>query len=307
MQAAGSLRDASQSVLDPQGPAAAAIAEMAWVLFAGGAAIFLLVVALTAWALFAPSPRRTWLARRGFVIAGGIFFPVIVLSSLLVYTFLFRDAVHGAEGVLKIEVVGHQWWWRVRYLDAAGRPDFETANEIRIPAGRPVELVLSSADVLHSFWVPNLAGKLDMVPGRVNRLRLEAYRAGVFRGQCAEYCGGPHAQMAFYVVAEEAAQFERWLSQQRQPAAASDDLFVARCAACHTVRGTEARGVLGPDLTHLGSRVSLGAGILPNNRDTLARWIVSSQHIKPGNLMPPTEGLAAAQLRALVVYLDSLK
>ncbi|MDQ3025891.1 MAG: cytochrome c oxidase subunit II [Pseudomonadota bacterium] len=307
MPPAGYLRNFSQSVLDPQGPVAAAIAEIAWVLFAGGAVIFVLVMALTAWALFAPPPRRAWLARRGFVVAGGIIFPVLVLATLLVYTFLFRDGVHVGEGALKIEVVGHQWWWRVRYLDAAGRPDFETANEIRIPAGRPVELVLSSADVLHSFWVPNLAGKLDMVPGRVNRLRLAADRPGVFRGQCAEYCGGPHALMALYVVADDTEGFEQWLSQQRKPAAAPNPVFLSRCAACHTVRGTQARGVLGPDLTHLGSRVSLGAGILPNNRDTLARWIVSSQHIKPGNLMPSTDGLVGDELRDLVAYLEDLK
>jgi cytochrome c oxidase subunit 2 len=307
MPIAASLRSASQSVLDPQGPAAAAIAEIAWVVFAGGIAIFILVMALTAWALFAPPPRRAWLARHGVVVAGGIAFPVVVLASLLVYTFLFRDAVHGAEGALRIEVIGHQWWWRVRYLDAAGGRDFETANEIRIPAGRPVELVLGSADVLHSFWVPNLAGKLDMVPGRVNRLRLQADRAGVYRGQCAEYCGGAHALMAFHVVAEDAGRFEEWRSQQRENAAAPHPLFLSRCASCHTVRGTEARGTLGPDLTHLGSRISLGAGILPNNRDSLARWIVSSQHIKPGNLMPATDGLAPEELRDLVAYLEGLK
>lgn len=307
MPIADTLRGASQSVLDPQGPAAAAIAEIAWVVFAGGIAIFVLVMALTAWALAAPPPRRAWLARRGAIIAGGIAFPVVVLAALLVYTFLFREAVHVAEGALRIEVVGHQWWWRVRYLDAAGRADFDTANEIRIPAGRPVELVLSSADVLHSFWVPNLAGKLDMVPGRVNRLRLQADRAGIYRGQCAEYCGGAHALMALHVVAEDPGAFDAWLSRQRQPAASAHALFMSRCASCHTVRGTDARGTLGPDLTHLGSRISLGAGILPNDRDTLARWIVSSQHIKPGNLMPATEGLAPGELRDLVGYLEGLK
>ena len=307
MPTADSLRAVSQSVLDPQGPAAAAIADIAWVVFAGGIAIFVLVMVLTAWALLASPPRRTWLASRGAIVLGGIVFPVVVLSALLVYTFLFRDAVHGAEGALRIEVVGHQWWWRVRYLDSAGAHDFETANEIRIPAGRPVELVLSSADVLHSFWVPNLAGKLDMVPGRVNRLRLQADRAGIYRGQCAEYCGGAHALMALHVVAEDPGAFDAWLARQRRPAAASHSVFLSRCASCHVVRGTDARGTLGPDLTHLGSRISLGAGILPNDRDTLARWIVSNQHIKPGNLMPATEGLAPEELRSLVAYLEGLK
>lgn len=296
-----------QTVLDPRGPVASAIADTAWILFAGGAAILLLVIALTAWALMAPKRRRAWIASRGFVVGAGIAFPTVVLAALLVYSLLARDAAYAREGALRIEVTGHQWWWQVRYLDAEGRVEFETANEIRIPAGRPVELVLGSADVLHSFWVPNLAGKLDMVPGRTNRLRLAADRAGVFRGQCAEYCGGPHALMALYVVAEEAGRFDAWLAQQRKPATQSNAVFLSRCAACHTVRGTEARGTLGPDLTHLASRVSLGAGILPNDRDTLARWIVSSQHIKPGNLMPATDGLAPAELRDLLAYLEALK
>jgi cytochrome c oxidase subunit II len=307
MQSAASLTDPSQPVLDPQGPVAAAIAEMAWVVFAGGAAIFMIVIALAAWALLAPAPRRAWMVRRSFLIAGGILFPVAILASLLVYSFLFRAPVGEAAGALKIEVVGHQWWWRVSYLDEAGRRDFETANEIRIPVGRPVEIVLKSADVLHSFWVPRLAGKLDMVPGRANRLRIEADRAGQFRGQCAEYCGGPHALMAFYVVAEEPPQFERWLAHQRSSGAASDALFLSRCAACHAVRGTEARGTLGPDLTHVGSRVSLGAGILPNDRAALARWISSSQHIKPGNLMPSMPDLAPGEIGSLVAYLEGLK
>jgi cytochrome c oxidase subunit 2 len=277
------------------------------VLFAGGAAIFLLVMALAGWALFGPPHRRAWLARRSFVIAGGIAFPVAVLSALLVYSFLSTGPAGDAEGALKIEVVGQQWWWRVTYRDASGRTDFETANEIRIPVGRPVEIVVRSADVLHSFWVPNLAGKLDMIPGRANRLRIEADRAGQYRGQCAEYCGGPHALMAFFVVAEEPQHFERWLAQQRSPGTASNPVFMSRCAACHAVRGTGARGTLGPDLTHVGSRVSLGAGILPNDRAALERWITASQHVKPGNLMPSTPDLAAGELRDLVAYLEALK
>ena len=276
-------------------------------LIAGGAAIFVLVMALAGWALFAPPARRAFLARRGFVIAAGIAFPVVVLASLLVYSFLFRESNGEAGSALKIEVVGHQWWWRVSYVDEGGRRDFDTANEIRIPVGRPVEIALESADVLHSFWVPQLAGKLDMVPGRVNRLRIQADRAGQFRGQCAEYCGGPHALMAFFVVAEEPAQFERWLAHQRTSGAASNPVFLSRCAACHTVRGTEARGTLGPDLTHVASRVSLGAGILPNDRAALTRWISSSQHVKPGNLMPSSPDLAPGELADLVAYVEGLK
>jgi cytochrome c oxidase subunit II len=230
----------------------------------------------------------------------------VVLSGLLAY---ILTATPGAaeDKPLKIEVVGEQWWWRVRYLDDAGKADFVTANELRIPVGRTVELSLASADVIHSFWVPSLAGKVDMLPGRTNRLRLAAERAGVFRGQCAEYCGGPHALMALHVVAETAEGFELWRQAQRRPAASHNALFNARCAVCHTVRGTPAAGTHGPDLTHVGSRMFIGAGLLPTNAGALAGWIASSQHLKPGNLMPEFKDLRAEELRALGAYLESLK
>jgi len=170
-----------------------------------------------------------------------------------------------------------------------------------------VELSLVSADVIHSFWVPSLAGKVDLLPGRSTRLHLTADRPGVYRGQCAEYCGGPHAKMAFHVIAETPEGFEAWRKNQRRPAAAGNALFAARCATCHTVRGTSAAGTLGPDLTHVGSRMSLGAGTLPNNEGTLAGWIASSQHIKPGNLMPSFKDLTGEELRALAIYLEALK
>jgi cytochrome c oxidase subunit 2 len=285
------------SVLDPQGPAAAAVAEIAWVLFVGGGAIFLLVLILGVQAIV--SPRR-WLASQAFIVGGGIVFPVVVLSILLVYV-LWGHSSSNTEPALRIEIVGEQWWWRVRY------PGFETANEIRIPAGQPVELVLRSADVIHSFWIPSLAGKVDMIPGRSTRLRLSADREGMFRGQCAEYCGGPHAQMALYVIAETPERFAAWLEAQRRPAASSNSVFSARCAVCHTVRGTPAAGTRGPDLTHVGGRASIGAGLLPNNAGTLAGWIASSQHLKPGNLMPEFKELSAEDLKALAAYLEGLK
>jgi cytochrome c oxidase subunit 2 len=291
-----------QSALHPAGPDAAVIAEITWVLFAGGAAIFVLVMALAAWAVLKP-PR--WLGRHGVIVAGGVAFPALVLFALLVYTLLRANALSAGEPALRVEVTGHQWWWHIAYLGPDGAVDFVTANELRIPVAQPVEIRLRSADVLHSFWVPSLAGKLDLVPGKDNRLMLSASREGTFRGQCAEYCGGPHAQMAFYVVATE--NYEEWRAQQRRPAAASSELFNARCAACHTVRGTPAAGTLGPDLTHVGSRVSIGAGILPNNAGTLAGWIASSQHVKPGNLMPAFGDLKGEELAALAAYLESLK
>ena len=306
-----------QSALHPRGPDADAIAHLTWVLVGGGTAILLLVLALVAYALWAPAERRAWAANQHFVIAAGIGFPVIVLTALLVYTLVIEASIAGGgtRPAVRIAVTGHQWWWRVQYLDSGGGADFVTANEIRIPAGQPVELSLESADVIHSFAVPNLAGKLDMIPGRVNRLRLHAHAPGVFRGQCVEYCGGPHAKMAFYVVAESGEEFERWRARQRTVAESPQDTFAARgqalflshCVACHTVRGTEAKGTLGPDLTHVGSRLSIAAGILPNNRGTLESWISASQNLKPGNLMPSMNIFSGEELRALAAYLEGLR
>jgi cytochrome c oxidase subunit 2 len=310
-----SLFDGVQSALAPRGPAAAEIAQIAWVLFAGAAVVLAVVLALTAYAVFARRERAARLSPRRLIVGGGIAFPAIVLSALLVWTVARgMPAALGGEA-LAIEVIGEQWWWRVHYLDADGRRDFATANEIRIPAGRTVELRLASADVVHSFWVPALAGKLDMIPGRTNRLRVRADRPGEFRAQCAEYCGGPHALMALYVLAEPPEAFDRWAAEQRQAAASPASelqqrgraLLLANCATCHTVRGTPAAGRRGPDLTHVGSRRSIGAGLLPANAGTFAAWISSSQHLKPGNLMPSFESFGAEDLRALAAYLESLR
>ncbi len=301
-----------QSALDPYGPHTGKVAEMSWVLFIGGALIFLLTAALAIYASI--GARRSKLAGENFIVWLGIVFPVVTLSALLIYTLRAANDIVTRDQVapLKIEVIGEQWWWRVRYLDDG----FVTANEIHIPIGRPVEFTLKSADVIHSFWIPNLAGKLDMIPGQSNTLRVEADRAGVFRGQCAEYCGGPHAKMAFYVVAETPEEFLRWIENERAPAREPETAFHAlgkelfldnACATCHAIRGTEANGELGPDLTHLGSRVSIGAGILPNNVGTLAGWVASSQHLKPENRMPSFNIFTGEKLRALAAYLESLK
>ena len=303
-----SLLDGIQSALNPQGPDAALIAEISWVLIAGATLIFVAVMALAAYAVFAKRESAARLSPRMLIVGGGIVFPALTLFVLLVYSLARAASLHPVdEKALRIEVVGEQWWWRVHYLDAEGRRDFATANEIRVPVGTPVELRLKSADVIHSFWVPVLAGKLDMIPGKTNVLRVRADRAGEFRGQCAEYCGGPHAFMALYVVAENAEGYERWAESQRRPAAEGNALFLAQCAGCHTVRGTPAAGTLGPDLTHVGSRLTIGAGLLPNNAGALAGWIASSQHLKPGNLMPAFAHLPGEELRALAGYLENLK
>ncbi len=306
-----------QSALDPKGPQAVGLSELSWVLIIGAAVVFVAVLAIAGYAAFAPRERARRLSSRRLILGGGLAFPLIVLTTLLVYTLIRTGAMlRAAEPPqVRIRVTGEQWWWRVAYLDAAGKPDVITANEILLPAGRPVEIVLDSADVIHSFWLPNLAGKVDMIPGRTNRLRLTAAETGVYRGQCAEYCGGPHAFMAFLVVVETPERFSAWLERQREPASApaaelavaGQRLFLARCAACHTVRGTGAEGRLGPDLTHVGARRTIAAGMLANNAGTLAGWIAASQQVKPGNLMPSFEDFSGPELRALANYLSALK
>jgi cytochrome c oxidase subunit 2 len=192
----------------------------------------------------------------------------------------------------------------------------ETANEIRIPAGQPVEFLLTTSNVIHSFWVPNLAGKIDMIPGRANRLRVQANAPGMFRGQCAEYCGAQHAKMAFHVVAHTPDEYDAWIAALILPAQEPGTPLWQRgmqsflqngCGACHTIRGTHAAGKLGPDLTHVGSRLSLGAGVLPNSADAIAAWIRDSQHLKPENKMPAFNQFSSEELRALAAYLESLR
>jgi cytochrome c oxidase subunit 2 len=216
---------------------------------------------------------------------------------------------------VNIELTGHQWWWEARYLDADPAREFTTANELHIPVGRPVLVTLRADDVIHTLWIPNLQGKKDMIPGRTATLALRADRAGSYRGQCAEFCGVEHALMALLVEAEPNAAYEAWAARQRSPAAAALDASALRgrdvfmrgaCAGCHTVAGTAARGRKGPDLSHLASRRSIGAGMFPNNRGHLAGWIEDPQSLKPGVTMPPN-ALAPGDLHALLAYLETLK
>jgi cytochrome c oxidase subunit 2 len=307
----------TQSALAPAGPYADGIATLTWVMFIGAGLIFLVVMGLTAFASLAGPRGAGWLGARAVLIGGGIVFPIVTLSALLVYGLLVsRNLAAIGPPALRIEVIGEQFWWRVHYLDASGAQRLVTANEIRIPIELPIEFVLKSRDVIHSFWVPSLAGKLDMIPGRTNAYRFAAQRAGVYRGQCAEYCGAQHALMAFYVVALDRNDFEQWYAREAAPApepaneflAGGRALFLANgCGACHTVRGTTANGTIGPDLTHVGGRRSIAAGTFPTNRGTLAGWIASAQHLKPGNLMPSFGNLQGEELRAIAAYLESLK
>ena len=307
-----------QSALHPAGKDASLIADIGTAMFIGGAAIFAGVMLIGALAIFGPAPVRKLLRGPGLVIAAGLAFPVIVLPALLVYSLLTSAALVRANEPpdVRIEVVGEMWWWRVRYLDPSGKRIVETANEIRIPAGRIVELSLTTADVIHSFWVPNLAGKTDMIPGHVNTQRLYAETPGRFRGQCAEYCGAQHANMAFDVAVLPAGEFDAWLAAQAQPATEPGaaqahwgmQVFLDNgCGKCHAVRGTPAAGTQGPDLTHAGSRLSLAAATLPNSVGAFAGWIAASQHIKPGNAMPSFDRLSADDLRAIAAYMESLQ
>jgi cytochrome c oxidase subunit 2 len=292
---------------------ASAIAELWWVLFWGGLLVFVLVFGLFLAALLG---RRRRVKGELFIALLGIGFPVVVLSALMVYAFGVGERIvrHPGPPDLLVEVVGQRWWWEVRY-PGAERP-VVTANEIHIPAGRDVEFAVSTRDVIHSFWVPNLGGKIDMIPGRTNRIRLRADRPGVFRGQCAEFCGAQHARMAFLVVAHPPAAFDDWLQRQAMPAAEPADrqaregqrIFMgSRCIECHRIRGTAADGDEGPDLTHVGSRRTLAAGSLPNGRESLMTWIRANRSVKPGNAMPEFRRFDEEALAALAAYLEGLK
>jgi cytochrome c oxidase subunit II len=218
--------------------------------------------------------------------------------------------------VYTVAVVGHQWWWEIRYLDPDLSQRFVTANELHVPVDRPMRVQLTSADVIHSFWVPELQGKLDLIPGDTNVLTLKAHRPGVYHGQCAEYCGMQHAHMVLLVVADEPESFARWLSAQRAPAtepadslaALGEQLFVSGpCALCHAVRGTPALAGVAPDLTHFGSRRTIGAGALPNSLGNLEGWIANAQAIKPGVRMPPITQFTGRELRAVATYVAGLR
>jgi cytochrome c oxidase subunit 2 len=240
---------------------------------------------------------------------------VVLVVFTLVSFFASRGLNAASANTLNIEVTGYQWWWQVRYLDPNPSLTFITANEIHVPVGRSVKVSLVAGDVIHSFWVPNLAGKLDLIPGQTNELTFAAHRPGVYRGQCAEFCGLQHAFMGFRVIAEPERDFAAWRDKQIQPALQSDDDLVRNgervflnngCILCHTIRSTSAGGRAGPDLTHVGSRSAIAADTLPNTLGYMAGWIADPQAIKPGNYMPSIP-LNGGDLNALVHYLKALK
>lgn len=308
-------------VLDPHGPVSNSVTTLAWVLLAMVTFIFLFVCAAMWVALYGSPALRERLGGEKVVKWLGLIVPSGVLLLLLAGGTTLVAGITTIKGdELRMRVSGNIYWWRVSYLDAAGQEIIADANELHIPTGRPVVIDMVSEDVIHSFWVPKLGGKMDMIPGRTNRLKLQADKPGSYGGQCAEFCGGAHSLMGFVVIAHEPEEWQRWIDARRTPrapvAAAGGNTEVQRgmrlfnevgCAACHRVAGTEAQGTSGPDLSFVGSRRSLGAGILPNNRGTLVGWIGDSQSIKPNNRMPAYRSLQAAELHALAAYLESLQ
>ena len=302
------------AVFDPAGPYSEPVTTLAWALLLGGAAVLAIVLAALWAALFGSAKLKARLGGERAIWILGFAFPAVVLTGLLVWGLMLTSSlsatrVSGEE--MRVKIVGEMWWWRVHYQDAGGRETLRDANELHIPVGTPVLLELDAADVIHSFWVPRLGGKMDMIPGRTNRLLIQADKPGIYKGQCAEYCGGPHALMGFIVVAHAPADFARWRAS-RLPEREGDGpglpLFLSSgCAACHTIRGTPANGLAGPDLTHVGSRQTLGAGILPNNPGTMAGWVADAQAIKPGNRMPAYHQFSGEELRAISDYLVTLK
>ena len=322
------MKDAVIHALDPAGPAAAHIAHLWWWVAGLCAVVFVaILVALVVGLRRAPrgteatpadvhslhhgepGPRRAITAA---VAASMVGLFAILIGSVATDRALARAPLENALG---ITVTAHQWWWDVHYDDPDSSKAFSTANEIHIPVGRPVLIRLNADDVIHSFWVPNLAGKKDLIPGKTSTISLQADRAGTYRGQCAEFCGAQHAFMAFFVVAEAPERYAAWAEAQRatakEPADAQArqgrDLFLSgSCMLCHAIQGTTANARKGPDLTHVASRATLAAGRLPNDAASLAAWIRDPQQAKPGTNMP-AHPIADEQLQALVAYMRSLE
>lgn len=313
-----------QSPLAPSGREADALFSLFGLMMVVCGAIYLLVMAGLGWSLWRVYRRRTVAADpalvsdrtldRGVWIAGG--FIIVGLTTLIIGSFIADRAMFQARGrdAMLVRVTGHQWWWRIQYRDPATGAWIETANELHLPVGRTTRMSLGSADVIHSFWVPNVAGKLDMIPGRRNLLDLTPRREGWFRGQCAEFCGLQHAHMALDVKVESPAAFNAWLAAQARPATAPANatanrgasVFAGPCAACHVVGGTAAHGRAGPDLTHVAARRSIAAGTLAMTRDNLQGWIAQPQAIKPGTSMPAVP-MTPTDTNAVAAYLEGLK
>lgn len=323
----------AQSTLQGSGPASARISHLSWFM-----TILFLIITMIMWALIGWGFYR----RRGtltehepvtagggqmWIAIGGVAVPLLVLSVLFVLglNLLTDFPIHGMHGGMagaqmtmkpEIRIIGHQWWWEVQYLNDDVSKEFTTANEIHLPAHRPVNIEVVTRDVMHSFWIPALHGKVDLIPGHPNYIRIEASQAGSYSGQCAEFCGAQHAHMRLLAIAQEPEDYEAWLEAQREPGAdpttdeeiAGQQTFLnGPCSMCHTVRGTTAGGRVAPDLTHFGSRQMLAADSFPNNDAYLEAWITHAQSLKPGAQMPDLTQFSGEQLQGLVAYLRQLQ
>ncbi|HWF00565.1 MAG TPA: cytochrome c oxidase subunit II [Caulobacteraceae bacterium] len=321
--AAGPLAAAPLQYLTGSGPKTHATVGLTWLLLVISIVVVVAIsvlVGVGVWrrralgASLEASPPSAGPAGLEWLVWGvGISFIALLIS--LVWTMVvLAEVTPPRRAPLTIEVTGEQWWWRVRYLSQTPALTVTTANEIHIPVGQPVRVRLIGADVIHSFWVPQLTGKTDTIPGQTNVTWLQADAPGVYRGQCTEYCGVQHAHMGFFVIAEPRDQFERWWGAQSLPAAepvdaaaqAGQQTFVFKCGACHDVRGTLAGGTVAPDLTHLMSRHTIAAATLPTTPAGLGAWISNPQAIKPGTNMP-TLYLSGPQLQNVLAYLETLK
>jgi cytochrome c oxidase subunit 2 len=324
-----------QSTFNVHGPAADQIAWLSWFM-----TILFLVVTAVMWVLigWAFTKRRGTLAEHApidvgggqiWIAIGGLAIPLFVLTVIFILGLRLLAAfpIHGMRGGMSgpmaeqimqpdILIIGHQWWWEVHYLDPIPAHQFTTANEIHLPTNKAVNIELESDDVMHSFWVPSLHGKVDLIPGHPNYIRIEASTPGNYQGQCAEYCGAEHARMRLLVVAQEPDEYRAWKEQQLKPASeplseeakAGEQIFLAgACSMCHQVRGTVAGGRVAPDLTHIASRQSIAANSFPNNDAYLEAWITHAQSLKPEAQMPNLTQFSGEQLTDLVAYLRQLQ
>ncbi len=304
---------ASPSPLNPASQVAEQLATLWWVLLTISLVVFVVVMGLLAFALFR---RRQGTGAIGngrlFVTVGGGLVPAVILVGVMIYTVGLQNALSMPDDpAYTVQIIGHQWWWEVHYPDQ----DITTANEIHVPVDQPVVLKLTSADVIHSLWAPQLQMKMDLLPGQTNTTWIDVAKPGIYRTECAEFCGLQHAHMQLLIVAESTSEMEAWVEAQQRDAVrpAVDEIqqgqqifLGSACVYCHTIQGTVATGKIGPDLTHIASRETIGAGTLVNNTGNLSGWIINSQTIKPGNEMPPMY-LNADELRELVAYLESLQ
>ncbi|WAJ71667.1 cytochrome c oxidase subunit II [Catenovulum adriaticum] len=310
----------SQSAIEPASDQAKGISYIWWSMFWVALVIFVAVMLLLGWGLWKGRSKKptqlSYLASRNLVVIAGVAIPLITVLCLVGGSLMLGRSLSAQppDGALEVRITGWMWWWQIEYLDDNNKVIATTANELHIPVNRPIKLYLESGDVIHSFWVPQLHGKTDLIPGRTNSSWFEANVAGTFRGQCAEFCGLQHALMGFLVVAESKAEFQSWLknqqSESQQPKnsetlAGQQVFFKTGCQQCHTIRGTDAAGTAGPDLTHLASRESIAAVTRKNSRAHLGGWIADPNGIKPGAKMPLSQ-LNAKQLSNLLDYLQSL-